>query len=48
MDPGVSKDFCMAEEKITTSDEWDIEINDEPVCQYLNYKKKTYKKKLNA
>jgi hypothetical protein len=38
MDPEVSKDFCMAEEKISTSDEWDVEINDEPVCQQLKYK----------
>jgi hypothetical protein len=32
MDPEVSKAFCVAEEKITTSDEWDVEINGEPVC----------------
>jgi hypothetical protein len=38
MDPEVSKDFYMAEEKITASDEWDVEINDEPVCQYPRYK----------
>jgi len=38
MEPEVWKDFCMAEEKITTNDEWDVKINDEPVCQYRNYK----------
>jgi len=37
MDPEVSKDFCMTGEKITTSDEWVVEINDELVCQKLEY-----------